>query len=504
MKCKICGFDIEEGQTSCPGCGTNVEQLKQAGNVVYEEGTTVSNTPPVTPVAEPVVEPTPVTPVAEPVVEPTPVTPVAEPVAEPTPVTPVAEPVAEPTSVTPVAEPVAEPTPVTPVAEPVVEPTSVTPVAEPVVEPTPVTPVAEPVAEPTPVTPVAEPVVESTPVTPVTEPVVEPTPVVTPENTESPIANPVIPPIDDNTQMASLDDDKPAKEPKEHKKNKGLIITLIVILVVLLIVAGVGAYFHFIYGAPVKVFSRTVDGVKTTLNNQVPSSDVIGASFNIGFNYSDSTNSNMSFLNDLKITDATQVDKATGNSLSSIIFKYNDTDLKMNFLTKDNSSYLYAPDFFDKYLILSSADDTTSDSSLNKIDSYTEHTTELKDLITHITSALSTSVSKDYFTKTYAKETINGKSEMVAKIELTLTKEQIKTVETNFLTSIKNDDQATKDLAVLMNISAQEVKEQIDTYLSSLDITTDKLDLVLYTDLTTTKLYKGVLTSTTGIHEKTF
>src|SRR5574344_1178261 len=406
MKCKICGFDIEEGQTSCPGCGTNVEQLKQAGNVVYEEGTTVSNTTPVTPVAEPGVEPTPVTPVAEPVVEPTPVTPVAE-------------------------------------------------------------------------------------------PVVEPTPVVTPENTESPIANPVIPPIDDNTQMASLDDDKPVKEPKEHKKNKGLIITLIIILVVLLIVAGVGAYFHFIYGAPVKVFSRTVDGVKTTLNNQVPSSDVVGASFNIGFNYSDSTNSNMSFLNDLKITDATQVDKATGNSLSSIIFKYNDTDLKMNFLTIDNSSYLYAPDFFDKYLILSSADDTTSDSSLNKIDSYTEHTTELKDLITHITSALSTSVSKDYFTKTYAKETINGKSEMVAKIELTLTKEQIKTVETNFLTSIKNDDQATKDLAVLMNISAQEVKEQIDTYLSSLDITTDKLDLVLYTDLTTTKLYKGVLISTT-------
>src|SRR5574344_41048 len=266
MKCKICGFDIEEGQTSCPGCGTNVEQLKQAGNVVYEEGTTVSNTTPVTPVAEPVVEPTPVTPVAEPVVEPTPVTPVAEPVVEPTPVTPVAE------------------------------------------------------------------------------PVVEPTPVVTPENTESPIANPVIPPIDDNTQMASLDDDKPVKEPKEHKKNKGLIITLIIILVVLLIVAGVGAYFHFIYGAPVKVFSRTVDGVKTTLNNQVPSSDVIGGSFNIGFNYSDSTNSNMSFLNDLKITDATQVDKATGNSLSSIIFKYNDTDLKMNFLTKDNSSYLYAPD----------------------------------------------------------------------------------------------------------------------------------------------------------------
>ena len=37
MKCKFCGYDISETDTKCPGCDKDVTELKNAGNVIYNE-----------------------------------------------------------------------------------------------------------------------------------------------------------------------------------------------------------------------------------------------------------------------------------------------------------------------------------------------------------------------------------------------------------------------------------------------------------------------------------
>ena len=63
MKCKFCGYDISETDTKCPGCDKDVTELKNAGNVIYNEETTseiltepVENEIKIAPVAETVEE----------------------------------------------------------------------------------------------------------------------------------------------------------------------------------------------------------------------------------------------------------------------------------------------------------------------------------------------------------------------------------------------------------------------------------------------------------------
>lgn len=203
MKCKICGHEISETDTICPGCDASVEELKQNNNIMSNEGENVTVAPAAEPVVEPVVESTENTEV------------------------PVAE-----TTEAPVENGVTE--------APAVE--TETPVET--------TETVE--------TPSTEPVGENSEATQTEEPKTE---VQTGMSSEEKAiydgADVVIgAPLDSNVAVDATT--KEEAKPEKKKGGAGKAI-LVVILLLVLAIGGCAGYFFFVYGSPVAVLSRAVN-----------------------------------------------------------------------------------------------------------------------------------------------------------------------------------------------------------------------------------------------------
>ena len=198
MKCKICGHEISETDTVCPGCDTSIEELKQNNNIMSNEGVAL----------------------------------VASESAASEPV------------VTNVETPVAE----TPVVETPVENTTV----ETVPAETPVEAKEESVSE-TSAAPVEAPVENVT--APVETQTVNNEEAAIYDGADVVIGAPL-----DSTVAVDAAQAEVKKETKKEKKKGGAgkIILVIVILLVLAI-GGAGGYFFFVYGKPSAVLSRALN-----------------------------------------------------------------------------------------------------------------------------------------------------------------------------------------------------------------------------------------------------
>ena len=216
MKCKICGHEISETDTVCPGCDTSIEELKQNNNIMSNEG--------VAPVA-------------------------SESVASEPVVTNVETPVAE----TPVVE--------TPVVETPVENTTV----ETVPAETPVEAKEESVSE-TSAAPVEAPVENAT--APVETQAVN--------NEEAAIydgADVVIgAPLDSTVAVDAAQAEIKEETKKEKKKGGAGKVVLVIVILLVLAICGAGGYFFFVYGKPTAVLSRALNStlaVTTTTDRYV-------------------------------------------------------------------------------------------------------------------------------------------------------------------------------------------------------------------------------------------
>lgn len=495
MKCKICGFDIVDGQETCNGCGTSVEALKQAGNIEYEY------------VEEPVVDPSaaPVqveeTPSEEPVEAPAMPEIIVEDEGEPLPVPEEAAPEVQSIEVPTYVAPEIEQTPVesqpevvqenllsgfetpdvveqpqnveTPVESQSVN--SVEPITAPVVEPTPVveTPTTEVVPTPVVETPTAE--VVPTPEVSVA-PVVE-TPVQ--ENTSS---APVIETAE--TPAAPVNPDKT----KEAKK-KGKISPIFIILIVLLLaVTGGVAYIHFGFGSGYNVVSRTLTNITTLSKNTVDNSKKNSeTSLKISFKYTGE--SDLSILNDTKILVNTKNDITNGFTDLTLGLEYNEDTLSLDALLRNKVLYLTSKDLFEKTIEVPLEEDME--------ELYNSYKDNLKnqDAINRVVSTtlnyISESLKDQKYTKEYTNKTINDKLEGVVKTTLVLTDKDLEQVTKNVIEKLQNDQQFITDLKTITGKTEAEIKDELKEMIDDVDYTGEKVTLVIYTDYLTTTFYSA-------------
>lgn len=262
-------------------------------------------------------------------------------------------------------------------------------------------------------------------------------------------------------------------ENKEEKKNNnsGLYIIICSILVIGAII--IGAYFYFL-GDNKKVFVSALNNMYNNLNDsisdiekKIPITDkdtfLIHSKMNI-----ESEEENLQMIKDYNLTLDFGADYNNNQyTLKALLANKDDQEILSALLNYNNQNiYLSSEDLFSKVIAITNSDikDELEIPTLN-IDYYTF----ARNNLTIVKKTLSDFISSKDIKTTKETLTINNKPEEVTTYTLSLDKERLDDLFKKLQTNISNDKDIVSFLATLLNISEEEVKNNLLEESSFLD-----------------------------------
>ena len=315
------------------------------------------------------------------------------------------------------------------------------------------------------------------PVQPSQTPVEQPTQPVQPQvqqPTQQPVQNPQV------NQTAFTQPTAPnfnAAQQQPKKKGKGGLIAVIIILLALLIaVVGGIAFFFGVYQSPEQVYRRIVGSAIDTYSSELDKlgydtvKSTIELSANTDLKGVDSSITEL--INNIDVSLNTQVDMKNQKVLANIETDYNKKDLlnaQVYSSVKDEKTYVYLKDFFDKYIEVDM--DSNAYSSIKEIFESERKITDKKDTIKKalnvVKKEITNSIKKEYCSSEKAKVNINGKDVNTTKNTIKMNGKQFASEVT---TIIKNLKESKEFLACFED--SDKVKEALENAISELDDTT--------------------------------
>lgn len=314
------------------------------------------------------------------------------------------------------------------------------------------------------------------PVQPSQIPVEQPTQPVQPQ-VQQPIQQPVQNPQVNQaafTQPTAPNFNAAQQQPK--KKGKGGLIAVIIILLALLIaVVGGIAFFFGVYQSPEQVYKRIVESTIDTYSNELDKlgydtvKSTIKLSANVDLKGVDSSITEL--INNIDVSLNTQVDMKNQKVLANIETDYNKKDLlnaQVYSSAKDEKTYVYLKDFFDKYIEVDM--DSNAYDSIKEVFESERKITDKKDTIKKalnvVKKEITNSIKKEYCSSEKAKVNINGKDVNTTKNTIKMNEKQF-TSEVN--TIIKNLKESKEFLACFED--SDKVKEALENIISEIDDT---------------------------------
>ncbi len=327
-------------------------------------------------------------------------------------------------------------------------------------------------------TPVDQP---TQPVQPQVEQPVQPVQPQVQQPTQQPVQNPQV------NQTAFTQPTAPnfnAAQQQPKKKGKGGLIAVIIILLALLIaVVGGIAFFFGVYQSPEQVYRRIVGSAIDTYSSELDKlgydtvKSTIELSANTDLKGVDSSITEL--INNIDVSLNTQVDMKNQKVLANIETDYNKKDLlnaQVYSSVKDEKTYVYLKDFFDKYIEVDM--DSNAYSSIKEIFESKRKITDKKDTIKKalnvVKKEITNSIKKEYCSSEKAKVNINGKDVNTTKNTIKMNGKQFASEVT---TIIKNLKESKEFLACFED--SDKVKEALENAISELDDTsTDESSII--------------------------
>lgn len=428
MKCKICGHEISETDTVCPGCDTSVEELKQNNNIMSNEGENVTVAPAAEPVVEPVVESTENTEV---------------PVAETT-----EAPVENGVTETPAVE---TETPVEETAAPVETEVTI-----------PVEQANETVGENSEVTQTEEPKVEAS------------AEMSSEEKSIYDGADVVIgAPLDSNVALDTAAKEEKAEEAKPEKKKGGAgKAILVVILLLVLAIGGCAGYFFFVYGSPAAVLSRAVN---STLAVTQANEKYVNVKANV--EVTNGVTSKYAF--DSKI----ELSNLVGNTTISLL---GETTRNVTIANDGENSYINFGDdqnikFADSYL--------SEKLNYSYYVPYATHMSNAKNIITELKNVLPSVFDSKKLTREFTTVTVDQKNMGATKFSYVLDQTETNKLLLNLANEFKKNTSIMTNLMAIYSLPQPEVSNLIDGFVRNLSVS--GFEFNLYTDYLTNNYYKA-------------
>ena len=238
------------------------------------------------------------------------------------------------------------------------------------------------------------------------------------------------------------------------KKNKnGLLIGIMVVGLVLI---GIGGFLYYQSLNSVNTFKYMVNEVFSKIEKTMDVTTVDGT-YKLKVDASvvdEKYKSIVDIVNKIDISGIYQLD--TINNIMNITLNSNYDGEKLinsRMYYNDSTAYVYLDEVYDKYIALSSGENTSSTDNKNEVK-------DIKQIVSSIKEALVSSLKDEYFTTT--------KEDDLHKVTLNMTKDNIIALGTDFIDALKNDQDFLKSMTSLTDKTVDEIIKDLDTELDSI------------------------------------
>ena len=270
-----------------------------------------------------------------------------------------------------------------------------------------------------------------------------------------------------------------AQQPKKKGKG-GLIAAIVILLVLLMAIVGGIAFFFGVYQSPEQVYKRIVESTIDTYSKDLDKLEydtiksTIELSANVDLKEIDSSVAEL--INNIDVSLNTQIDMKNQKLLANIETDYNKKDLlnaQVYSSVKDQKTYAYLKDFFDKYIEVEM--DSTAYDSIKEIIESERKVADKKDTIKKalnvVKKEITNSIKKEYCSSEKTKITVNGK-------EISTTKNTIKMNEKQLaleLSTIMKNLKDSKEFLACFEDS-DKAKELLEEAIDGIDVDSSNED----------------------------
>ncbi len=263
---------------------------------------------------------------------------------------------------------------------------------------------------------------------------------------------------------------------------------LIALFLILIISITFGVMFF--KSNPKTLFTQTVDGMFSYLENNINDNVYDITDGNIYFDYDVVTNLETDVLKNefshVKWNADYVKDNSKGAFYLDLKTKYDDFDLLKLKLYGDNSdTYIYAPDLYDKYVKFKN----------NKIN-YLFNSNDAKIILDGFNQAIDKLIADEKIYSNKELLNVNDKNFNAIKTRFLIDDKNRDRVCESFINSLKANDEFVSSFSKLKGVKSSSVKKSLDKYLIKLKRKLKKygnLNVVLYTDSKTNGFLKFVL-----------
>ena len=273
-----------------------------------------------------------------------------------------------------------------------------------------------------------------------------------------------------------------AQQPKKKGKG-GLIAAIVILLVLLMAIVGGIAFFFGVYQSPEQVYKRIVGSTIDTYSKELDKLDydtvksTIELSANVDLKGVDSSVTEL--INNIDVSLNTQIDMKNQKLLANIETDYNKKDLlnaQVYSSVKDQKTYAYLKDFFDKYIEVD-MDSNAYDSIKEIIESerkVADKKNTIKKALNVVKKEITNSIKKEYCSSEKTKITVNGKEISTTKNTIKMNEKQLAS---ELSTIMKNLKDSKEFLACFED--SDKVKELLEEAIDGIDVDSTNEDATM-------------------------
>lgn len=243
----------------------------------------------------------------------------------------------------------------------------------------------------------------------------------------------------------------------------------------------------FFKNNPKTLFTQTIDGMFSYLENNFNDSAYDITDGNISLNYNlitDKENNQLNEdLNHIKWNIDYVLDSASNKAYIDLKTKYDDDNLlNLNVYSDDINTYIYIPSLYNKYI---------KTKTEKKVGFATSH--DIRVIFDGFNQAIDKVINNEKIYNAKEDIQIDNKNIKAYKTKLIVSKQNRDRVSATFINTLKANDEFVESLAKLKRQTTSEITEKLDKYLTKLNKklkTLGTLDVSLYTNRKTKDFLK--------------
>jgi len=259
-------------------------------------------------------------------------------------------------------------------------------------------------------------------------------------------------------------------EEEFEKKSKNKFLKILLPIIILILLIGVGTAYYFIINTPKYIFSKAIDGVFESVEEENYDTLKTNIELSMSIESDDSDIQSMGqIVNSVKVSTNQEIDinNKIANEAIAVSFLGQDL-LNIEYIIQDETSYMFLKDIFSKYIEVP-LNEIGYEQDIFAMIKETEKITN-KDILAETNKILKAELKDKTYEQTKEELMINGETVKATKSTLILTPEEATNVLKNILNNIKENETILDSFE-----NKEEIKEAIQEIIDGMNEISEEL-----------------------------